>query len=75
MKAKYIEEILVNGGRLVLKDGMLGERYFIENDDSHEQPINKSQFNKFKESCNKKDESQQRWFRTDTSTWYYWRED
>ena len=72
MKAKEIEDILKTGGRLILRNYPFGERYFIEND-GNEQPINKSQFNKFKESCNKKDESQQRWFRTDTSTWYYWR--
>lgn len=73
MKAKDIENILSASGRLVLKNGMLGEIYYIENDDGQILPILKNQFYKFKETCLNKDESEQRWFREQTSTWYYWR--
>ncbi len=73
MKDKGIENILSNSGRLILRNYFFGERFFVENDEGHEQPLMKSQFYKFKETCANKDESQQRWFSTDTSTWYYWR--
>lgn len=73
MKAKDIESILSNSGRLILRSYPFGERFFVENDDGHEQPLIKSQFYKFKETCANKDESQTKWLRGETTTWYYWR--
>ena len=73
MKAKDIENILSNSGRLILRDYPFGERYFVENDDGYEQPLIKSQFYKFKETCENKDESKVAWFNGETTTLYYWR--
>ena len=73
MKAKDIESILSNSGRLILRSYPFGERFFVENGDGYEQPLIKSQFYKFKETCTNKDEYQTTWLRGETTTWYYWR--
>lgn len=73
MKAKEIEDILNNNGRLLLRNYPFGVRFFVENDDGCELQINLSQFNKFRETCTNKDETQMRWLRVETTTWYYWR--
>lgn len=73
MKAKEIEGILTHSGRLIFRDYPFGERFFLENDDGVEFVLNKAQFYKFKETCDNKDESQTKWLRGETTTWYYWR--
>lgn len=73
MKVKDIEYILSNSGRLILRGYPFGALYFVENDEGCEQPLIKSQFYKFKETCTNKDESQTTWLRGETTTWYYWR--
>ena len=73
MKAKDIENILSNSGRLILKDYPFGASYFVENDDGFEFSLSKKQFEKFKETCENKDESKVAWFNGETTTWYYWR--
>lgn len=35
--------------------------------------LSKKQFEKFKETCENKDESKVAWFNGETTTWYYWR--
>ena len=73
MKAKEIEGILTHNGRLILRDYPFGERFFVENDVGDVFGLNKAQFYKFKETCANKDESQTKWLRGETTTWYYWR--
>ena len=73
MKAKDIESILSNSGRLVLRNYPFGIKYFVESVDRLEFPLSKKQFERFKESCENKDESKVAWFKGETTTWYYWR--
>ena len=74
MKAKEIEDVLSADGRLVLRDYPFGKRYFVKNGDGVLFSINERQFTKFKIDCNRKDESEMKFLRGETITWYYWRE-
>lgn len=73
MKAKDIECLLQHGQKLICREYPFGTRFFISNA-KLDNAINKSQFEKFKLTCNKSHDTGQVWLRDQTRTYKFWRE-
>ena len=74
MKAKEIEEILNNGGKLILEySGYFNDYYYIC-DDMAKNRITVTQFEKYRKMCKNSDESgkDKCWFRGDGYKLFYW---
>ena len=77
MKAKEINQRLQNGEKLIYKNNAYcNDLYFIGNEDVKNR-INKNQFDRAKEFCNKSDDSDKHtvWFRGQSYREYYWIEE
>lgn len=74
MKAKEIEEILNNGGKLIsVNTGYFNDRYYI-GEEKVENRLTVTQFEKYRKMCKNSDESgkDKCWFRGDRCKLFYW---
>jgi len=75
MKAKDIEEILNNGGRLIFKNNAYFNDWYFIGEEKVENRITITQFEKYKATCKNSDESDKINcnFRGQSYRLYYWR--
>lgn len=74
MKAKEIEEILNNGGKLISENtGYFNDYYYI-GEEKVENRLTVTQFEKYRKMCKNSDESgkDKCWFRGDRCKLFYW---
>ena len=75
MKGVEIENLLKNGSRLIFRYNSWGDyRYYIDKEENKNR-INKSQFEKYKSTCENSDlsEKDEVWFRGSSYCLYYYR--